>query len=74
MTKYSGTYLNDQICEAVGVKPESVYRVIVDAKVGEIAKVITHGFVESDDGKIDRLKRVLRHYELRPKDHEGGKS
>ncbi len=66
MSKYSGTYLNDQICEAVGVNPKTVYRVILDCRVGKIAKVITHGFVESDDGKIDRFKRVVKHYELRP--------
>ena len=68
MTKYSGTYLNDELCHAVGIDPTSVYRVIVDCRVGQIAKVITHGFVETDDGKIDRLKRVVRHYELKPKE------
>ena len=70
MSKYTGTYLNDEICRAVGINPSSVYRVIVDLKVGEIAKVTTHGFVETDDGKIDRLTRVLKHYELKPKQDE----
>lgn len=71
MSKYSGKYLNDQICQAVGVNPNSVYRVIVDCQLGEVAKVITHGFVETDDGKIDHLKKVIRHYELRPKVEKG---
>ena len=65
--KYTVGYLNDVICQAVGIDPKSVYRVIVDCQVGEIAKVITHGFVETSDGKLDFLKKTVRHYELRPK-------
>jgi hypothetical protein len=65
--KYTGEYLNEEFCRAVGINPESVNRIIVDLAVGEAARVTTQGFVETDDGKIDRLKRVLRHYELKPK-------
>jgi hypothetical protein len=65
--KYTGEHLNEEFCRAVGINPESVYRIIVDLNVGEVARVYTEGFVETDDGKIDRLKRILRYYELKPK-------
>lgn len=67
MSKYTGEYLNAEICRAIGIDPNQVDRVVVDCKVGDAARVTTEGFVESDDGKIDRLKRVLRHYEIKPK-------
>lgn len=65
--KYTGEHLNEEFCRAVGINPESVNRIVVDLAVGEVARVTTEGFVETDDGKIDRLKTVLRHYELKPK-------
>ena len=66
--KVTGNKLGDALARAVGINPASVYRVIIDCKVGEIARVITHGFVKTDEGKIDHLKKVVRHYELKPKD------
>lgn len=69
---YTGTLLGDEICKAFGLNPQSVYRVIIDCKVGEVAKVITHGFVEADDGEIDYFKKVLRKYELKPKGNDEG--
>lgn len=65
--KYTGEHLNEEFCRAVGINPESVDRVVIDLAVGNAARVSTQGFVETDDGKIDRLKCVLRHYELKPK-------
>ena len=66
MPFYEGRDLNDRLCKAVGVNPNTVYRVIIDSEINHIAKVITHGYVETDDGEIDLLQPILRRYELRP--------
>jgi len=70
MSKYTGEHLNEVICRAVGVDPSKVYRVVVDAKVGDIALVTTYGYVETDEGKLHEFADVVRHYEIR----ERGKS
>lgn len=70
--KYTSETLNRAICEAVGLDPNMVHSIVIECRAGEIAKVTAHGYAETDDGKIDRLKAVLREYELRPIENERG--
>lgn len=70
MSKYTGERLNEAICQAIGVDPTKVYRVVLDARVGEIARVTTFGYAETEDGKLHQFADVVKHYEIR----ERGKS
>lgn len=65
--KYTSETLNRAICEAVGINPDTVHSIVVECRAGEIVKVTTHGYAETDDGKIDHLMSVLREYELKPR-------
>lgn len=56
----------------MGIDPVTVNRVIIDFRVGEIARITTHGYVESNDSRIKRLDKVLRRFELREIESEGG--
>lgn len=66
-SQYTGEYLNEQICRAFGINPEAVFSATIELKVGEVARVRTYGFVETSDGKIDKLKKIFKEYELKPK-------
>lgn len=74
----SGAFLGTALCEALGIDPTGVRRVIVDCQVGKEAKIITHSFVPEDKGNYrmvaDGFKTVLRRYELKEVKNEDRKS
>ena len=64
MAHYTGVELGKELCEAVGVNPENINRIIVDCRIGAAAVVITHGFADTDIEKVSELKKEIKKYKL----------
>lgn len=61
----SGAYVGTEICEALGIDPEGVRRVILDCETGKPARVIVHAYAMNDGKLLQPLKVELQRYELR---------
>jgi len=65
MVFYTGKELNQAICKMLGIDPSNVYRVILDCKVGEAAKVTVYEYATTDEGKLHQFADIIKHYEIR---------
>lgn len=63
---WDGGKLAEMLCQVFDISPADVYRVNVDARVGEVARVTAYGYAKTTEGKLDKLKSYALHYTIEP--------
>ena len=64
MAVYKGEKVGTELCNALGISSEGVYRIVIDCQVGAVAKVDIYKYLTGVEG----IKTVLEQYELKKRD------
>ena len=65
MAFYTGLKLNQSICEMLNIDPTDVYRIVIDCRAREVARVTIYSYARTDEGKLHKFADIVKHYEIR---------
>jgi hypothetical protein len=64
---WDGGKLAELLCQVFGLSPDDVFRLTVDAQVGEAARITTYGYAKTTEGKLFKLKQYAINYTAKSK-------
>lgn len=54
------------LCDVLGLDSDLVYRLEIDCDVHDITRLRTYSYTRINEGKINELEKIVKHYELNP--------